>query len=348
MKQLVQKASMKVLYNLITADTAQWLDDMIIIIDPCINPDGRDRYTNWYRRAMNQPYNINGDSWEHHEPWPGGRFNHYLFDLNRDWCWQTQIESQQRAIIYHQWMPHIHVDFHEMGSESSYFFAPSAKPFHEVITPWQREFHQIIGKNHARYFDKNNWLYFTKENYDLLYPSYGDSWPTYQGAIGFTYEQGGSGRAGLELKRNNSPGTISLKDRLAHHFTTSISSIEAAHNNRERLITEFNDFFKEAVNSPQGRYKAYIISQDNNHDKVKHLLKMMDRNKISYGHPKSSGKSLKGFSYQKNEETGFVLNEKDIVIPVSQPNARLVKVLFEPTTLLEDSITYDLTAWALP
>ena len=342
------EASMKVLHHLVTGDKTQWLEDMIIILDPCINPDGRDRYTNWYRQAMNQPYNILGDSWEHHEPWPGGRFNHYLFDLNRDWAWQTQVESQQRARLYHQWMPHIHVDFHEMGSESHYFFAPSAAPFHEVITDWQREFHQIIGKNHAKYFDKNGWLYFTGERYDLLYPSYGDSWPTYQGAMGFTYEQGGSGRAGVELKLNNSPGTISLDDRIAHHFSTSLSSIEAAHQNKTRLLSEFNDFFKEAVNSPMGKYKAYVLSAENNRDKMKRLLKMMDGNKINYGYAKSASKSVKGFDYQQNKEGNFNISTDDIIIPLQQPNARLVKVLFEPTTVLEDSITYDLTAWSLP
>ncbi|MCB0852923.1 MAG: zinc carboxypeptidase, partial [Bacteroidetes bacterium] len=295
-----------------------------------------------------QPNNISGDSWEHHEPWPGGRFNHYLFDLNRDWCWQTQVESQQRAKVYQQWMPHVHVDFHEMGAESHYFFAPSAKPFHDVITPWQREFHQIIGKNHAKYFDQNSWLYFTKESYDLLYPSYGDSWPTYQGAMGFTYEQGGSGRAGLELKLENSPGTISLKDRLAHHFTTSLSTIETAHQNQKRLIEEFNRFFAEAISNPPGEYKAYIISSDNEKASIKHLLRLMDQNKISYGYPKSTGKTLKGFAYQSGAEESFELSEKDIIIPTNQPNSRLVKVLFEPSTQLEDSITYDLTAWALP
>ena len=96
--------------------------------------------------------------------------NHYNFDLNRDWAWQTQVESQQRMKLYNQWLPQVHVDFHEQGFNEPYYFAPAAEPYHEVITPWQRQFQVLIGKNNAKYFDANGWLYFTKERFDLLYP----------------------------------------------------------------------------------------------------------------------------------------------------------------------------------
>ncbi|MEL6135211.1 MAG: M14 family zinc carboxypeptidase, partial [Bacteroidota bacterium] len=190
------EAALKTLYEFATHDTANWLDNVVLIIDPCINPDGRDRYVNWYRQASNLQPNVRPESWEHIEPWPGGRVNHYLFDLNRDWCWQSQVESYQRAQLYHQWMPQVHVDYHEQMPDAPYFFGPAAEPMHKVITPWQRKFQEYIGRNHAKYFDQNGWLYFTREIFDLLYPSYGDTWPTFQGAIGFTYEQGGHGRAG--------------------------------------------------------------------------------------------------------------------------------------------------------
>ncbi|NJN77709.1 MAG: hypothetical protein HC803_04745 [Saprospiraceae bacterium] len=154
-----------------------WLDEVIVVIDPCENPDGRDRYVMWINQVLNIPSNPDVDALEHHQPWPGGRFSHYLFDLNRDWAWQTQSESQQRLKLYKQWMPHVHVDFHEMSYQSSYFFAPAAEPLHENITEWQREFQVHIGQNNAEKFDKEGWFYFTKETYDLLYPSYGDTWP---------------------------------------------------------------------------------------------------------------------------------------------------------------------------
>ncbi len=122
-----------------------------------------------------------------------------MFDLNRDWAWLTQVESQHRLKVYNKWLPHIHVDFHEQGVDNPYYFAPAAEPYHEVITPFQRAFQVTMGKNHAKYFDKEGWFYFTKEIFDLFYPSYGDTYPTYNGSIGMTYEQDGSGRAGLGI-----------------------------------------------------------------------------------------------------------------------------------------------------
>ena len=174
------EASMLTLYELVSKKQ-EWLKNTLVIIDPCINPDGRDRYVNWYNQVKSTPYDISQDAKEHNEPWPGGRANHYLFDLNRDWAWATQKETQQRLKVYNKWMPHIHVDFHEQYINNPYYFAPASAPFHEIITEWQRNFQIEIGKNNASYFDKEGWLYFTKESFDLLYPSYGDTYPTYNG-----------------------------------------------------------------------------------------------------------------------------------------------------------------------
>ena len=116
---------------------------------------------------MEENYNPEPSAREHAEPWPGGRSNHYNFDLNRDWAWQTQVETQQRIKKYNAWMPQVHVDYHEQGFNEPYYFAPAAEPIHEVITPWQRELQVMIGKNHAKYFDQNGWLYFTKEFFDI-------------------------------------------------------------------------------------------------------------------------------------------------------------------------------------
>ncbi len=168
------EASMKTLYELVNpenAKTKEWLKNTVVIIDPCINPDGRDRYANFYNQYGDIPATSDPQAREHHEPWPGGRANHYLFDLNRDWAWETQIESQARIKLYNQWLPHVHVDFHEQGPNSPYYFAPAAEPYHEVISNWQRDFQVIIGKNNAKYFDEQGWLYFTKQFFDLFYPS---------------------------------------------------------------------------------------------------------------------------------------------------------------------------------
>lgn len=341
------EVAMAMIYALVTQDTAQWLNDLVLIIDPCINPDGRDRYTNWYRQVANQRPFLQGDGYEHHEPWPGGRYNHYLFDLNRDWCWQTQVENQQRATLYYTFMPHVLVDFHEMGANSTYFFGPSAKPYHEVITPWQREFHERVGENNSRYFDERSWLYFTREVYDLLYPSYGDTWSTYNGAVGFTYEQGGSGRAGRALIIANGD-TLTLHDRMAHHFIAGWGTIETAHRQRERLIGEFNRFFETAENNPDSRYKSYVIKTGDNPGAVDAFLQLMNKQKVRYGHPAQAGKNYRGYSYRSGNIKGVSIEAEDILISAYQPQSRMVQVLMEPDTYLEDSVTYDLTAWALP
>ncbi|MCI4669863.1 MAG: M14 family metallopeptidase [Bacteroidia bacterium] len=340
------EAAMKTIYELVTNDSANWLKDALVIMDPCVNPDGRDRYVNWFRQVSGSSVNPNREGWEHAEPWPGGRPNHYLFDLNRDWCWQTQVESQQRAQMYHNWMPQVHVDYHEQGVNSPYYFGPAAEPYHEVITDWQREFQELAGMNHASYFDKNGWLYFTREIFDLFYPSYGDTWPTFQGAIGFTYEQAGHGTAGLAIKKQNGD-TLTLEDRLTHHFVTGLSTIEISCKKKDELISNFDQYFEQARNKPDGTYKSYIISHKTPQDKLNSFLKLMDQNAIKYGHPKASNKKMEGFSYQSHDREDFSVSEKDILIPLKQSQANLVKVLLEPSSKLEDSLTYDLTAWSL-
>lgn len=343
------EVAIKTLYTLVDStnkDAKKWLENTIVIIDPCINPDGRDRYVNWYNQYQNSPYNINPDSKEHHEPWPGGRANHYLFDLNRDWAWATQIESQSRLVEYNKWMPNVHVDFHEQGVNKPYYFAPAAEPYHEVITDFQREFQVTIGKNHAKYFDKNGWLYFTKERFDLLYPSYGDTYPTYNGAIGMTYEQGGSGRAGLGI-RTSEGGLLTLKDRIAHHYTTGLSTIEVSSLHAEKLKKEFASYFKNAIQHPKGKYKSYVVKGNNDIDKLSSLKKFLDRHQIKYGTAKTT-KTVKGFSYLDNSTKTTKLSNKDLVINTNQSKSNLINVLFEPQVKLKDSVTYDITAWSLP
>lgn len=336
------EAALATLHHLTTAAEVQrWLDEVIVVIDPCENPDGHDRYVHHYRQSATQLINPTANAAEHHQPWPGGRFNHYLFDLNRDWVWGTQPETQARVPFYQQYMPHVHVDLHEMGAESPYFFAPAAIPFHEVITPWQRQFQAHVGHNNAQHFDRNGWLYYTSEIYDLLYPSYGDTWPTFNGAIGFTYEQGGSGRAGRALQLKNG-STLTLYDRTQHHFTASLATIETAYNHRHKLIDAFFHYFHTPVND---RYNAYIVQESPN---TRYLLQLLDRQNIKYGHPQTPRQTLSVFDYNDQQNKNITLAPSDIIIPLAQPMSRLVKVLMEPHTYVEDSLTYDLTAWSLP
>src|SRR5688572_4852205 len=329
--------------------TKEWLKNTVVIIDPCINPDGRDRYVNWFNSVVGKNMDPSLSAREHREPWPGGRTNHYNFDLNRDWAWQTQIESKQRMKLYNQWMPYVHVDFHEQGINNPYYFAPAAQPLHEVITPWQRDFQVTLGKNHAKYFDANGWLYFTKEIFDLFYPSYGDTYPTFSGAIGMTYEQGGGSAGGLAVLTDEGD-TLTLLDRATHHYTTGLSTIEVSSLNAARLVKEFRKFFNDAVNNGIGEYKTFFIkNSEADRQRINALTALLDNNGIQYEFSGGSSKgTATGYNYFSGKDETFSIESGDLMIHSQQPRSAMVKVLFEPKSKLVDSNTYDITAWSLP
>lgn len=343
------EAFMLVLHGLLNANdplSRKILDKTVVILDPCANPDGHDRYVNWYTQMAGVNPDPTAFAREHSEPWPGGRYTHYIFDPNRDWAWQTQEITRQRMALYQQWMPHLHGDFHEMGAESPYYFSPAARPYHEDITPWQREFQQVIGQYNTKYFDKNGWLYFTRENFDLFYPSYGDTWPTYNGAIGMTFEQGGGGRAGLALQKADGD-TLTLRERIDHHVVASFATLESIADRGDQVVKEYRNFFEKAARTPVGEYKTYVIKTKNEEGRIQALTQLLDNNQIQYG---VAGKSLKtqGFNYFSQKSEAVTVEDNDLVISAYQPKSTFLKILFEPKSVLEDSVTYDITSWALP
>lgn len=340
------ETAMKMLYTLVSGinkPANEWLKNTVVVIDPCLNPDGRDRYVNYFNSVVGKTPNSDPSSREHIEPWPGGRPNHYYFDLNRDWAWQTQIESQQRLALYNQWMPQVHVDFHEQSYNEPYYFAPAAEPVHQDITPWQKSFQVVVGKNNAKYFDAEGWQYFTKERFDLLYPSYGDTYPLYNGSIGMTYEQGGI-RAGLSVVTNDGD-TLTLKDRIAHHFTTGMSTLEVTSLNHQKLLAEFKKYFQQELANSPGIYKSYIIKATSL-SRLKKLAELLKRNKIEFAF--GGDKTGRAYDYDTQKEESFSVSRNDLIVNIQQPRAVLANVLLEPQTVVTDSNTYDITAWALP
>jgi len=340
------ETSMKLLYTLAEAKqdhVKDWLKNTIVIIDPCLNPDGRERYVSNFNMVSGIVPNADPMAREHSEPWPGGRVNHYYYDLNRDWAWQTQIETQQRLVAYQQWMPQVHVDFHEQSYNEPYYFAPAAEPIHQDITAWQKEFQVIVGKNNAKYFDENGWQYFTKERFDLLYPSYGDTYPLYNGAIGMTYEQGGI-RAGLAVVTLDGD-TLTLKDRIDHHFTTSMATLETVATHATSLVSEFKKYFEQSTINPPGNYKTYIVKAQSI-ERLRKLADLLKKNQIDFAF--GAEKTLNGYNYEAQKIESFKVERNDLVLNLQQPKAVLANVLFEPQTVVNDSNTYDITAWALP
>ena len=338
------ETSMTLLYQL--ASTHFNLDDVVVIINPSLNPDGFDRYVNWNRSVIHEVLMPDVLSREHHEPWPNGRTNHFYFDLNRDWSWATQKETQQLLEIYHQWMPHVVTDLHEQRPNSGYYFAPATQPFHEYISAFQEEFQTTIGQANAHVFDKKGWLYFTKEIFDLFYPGYGDTYPMFNGAIGMTYEQAGNNTAGIGL-RQEIGDTLLIQDRIDHHAIAAMTTIQTAGKNRTPLIKAFRQYFNRSRKGKNNTYSAYVIKKSDNPYVLQKLTELLDRHFIKYKTVKKTSKAH-GFSYQSHRDTDFSYEQGDLVIPTKQPMGVLAQVLIEPTSILSDSITYDITAWALP
>ncbi len=234
------EAAMGAAYVLAAAqgDLAQMLENVVVLLDPLQNPDGRERYVTAYGQRRGEEANPRRTSAEHFEPWPGGRQNHYVIDLNRDWAWASQQETRQRIAAYRSWEPQVYVDFHEMSSESSYFFPPSAEPIHPQIDRRILGWLDVFGRANAAAFDRQGWIYFKEENYDLFYPGYGDSYPSLRGAVGMTYEMAGGGRAGTAMALQD--GTVlTLADRVARHLTTSLTTVRTAAKNAHKILEDF-------------------------------------------------------------------------------------------------------------
>lgn len=339
------ESAMTVAYQLLNPnnpESKKWLENTIVVLDPCINPDGYSRYGNWLREISGKKTHPELSDREHMEVWPGGRFNHYLFDLNRDWAWQTQIESEQRLALYNEWLPQVHVDVHEMGYNSPYFFPPSAEPWHEFIDRYQKDFQNVVGEKISKKFDQENWLYNTRETYDMFYPSYGDTYPTYNGAVGMTFEQGGIGAGRAVLLENGS--VLTIQDRINHHAKSVLTTVGAAASESDHLIQGFRKYMTDSRKNIKGKYNTYVLK---NNAKLEQLTVLLKKNKIEFAYADANQKAV-GFNYQTQKDKSFAIDINDLIIKVDQPKAVLAQMLFEPYNKLNDSLSYDITAWNLP
>jgi hypothetical protein len=309
-------------------EVAGVLDNVVVVMDPVANPDGRDRYVNWFTSVAGMEPNVNPQAREHREPWPGGRFNHYLFDLNRDWSWGTQPETQARLATWWQWNPQVHVDFHEMFYNSSYFFFPAAAPINPIypehILAWGRRF----GQGNARAFDQFGWAYYTGEAFDLFYPGYGDSWPSLTGAVGMTYEQAGHGAAGLAIQQE-SGDTLTLHDRAQHHRTAGQATLRTA-----------------AAGKAQLGEADFLLVPGSDPARGEALVAHLRRQGIDV--ERASG----GFSARATAYPGFEARTQfpagTYRVRARQPLGRLAVTLLQQETELKAEYSYDVSAWSLP
>lgn len=321
------------------------LKNSIVIIDPLVNPDGRERYVQWFNSTVGRNVNTNPDAIEHNEPWPGGRTNHYYFDLNRDWAWSIQKETQARLEMYRQWMPHVHVDYHEMSYTSTYFFFPAAAPVHTEFPPEVKKWGTIFGKGNAAIFDQHGIPYYTGELFDLFYPGYGDSWPTLNGAIGMTYEQAGHSRAGLSIQRPDGI-KLTLSERVRNHYLTSIATLETAVSNRTERLKDFYKFWEEGM-IPKGQIRGFVIPAGKDHNKTAQLINMLLRQNIEV-HKLESDVYISATKFFERKARSEQFSKGTYFISLDQPKSRLARVLLEHQTAVPDTFFYDVSAWSLP
>ena len=317
----------------------------VILIDPCINPDGRDAYVTQYnRRNFIAGGNADPNDQEHYEGITSGRYNHFSFDLNRDWVWQTQKETQQRLKFYRSWMPMMHADFHEQSFQHSYYFPPAAKPYLNFIAQSTKDLQENVGRSFSKLFDEKKWPYFTSEVYDLLYPGYGDTYPVLNGALGMTLEQGGI-RGGL-ISAKSDGDTISLVDRVKHHSALAMNLVEWSFANAENLKASFYGVHDKSRTNPTNKF-AYYFVPEKELEKAQEFIQLLDKNNITYWENKGVPKSTQMYDYSSMKVVAVSENLSGLLIPAKQPSAPLIQALLDPTIALEDSLTYDITAWNL-
>lgn len=332
------------------------LDDLVVIIDPLENPDGRERYVSWFHRTAGVKPNPTADAFEHQEPWPGGRFNHYLIDMNRDWTWLSQQETQARVAAYAQLPPQVLVDFHEMSANSSYFFPPDAKPINANLPKDVEHWLEVFGRANAAEFSKRGWTFFVGETFDLFYPGYGDSWPALHGAVGMTYEMAGGGRAGSSFKRED--GTVlRLSDRAERHYTTGMATVQTAAQNREALLRYTHAAARAQIDA--GKNTFLLAPGSPNFDALVSLLQKQGVRVEMLSAPAT----VRASRIERDVTESRPFPAGTAVISTRQPLGGLVNTLLEKAPALskgfldqqrakaeadEPDEFYDLTTWSLP
>lgn len=348
------EAAMLTAYHLLAARgderVGPILRDTVVVIDPMQNPDGRDRFIHQFEIAEGLVPEGDRLAAEHDEPWPGGRTNHYLFDLNRDWFIRTQPETRGRADALLEWYPVAYVDAHEMGSDSTYYFAPEAVPYNPHLAEDQRSSLALFGRTNARWFDEFGLDYFTREVYDAFYPGYGASWPSYFGSIAMTYEQASA--RGLVFRQYDG-NELTYAYTIRNHFVTSLGTAETVMQNREKLLRDFYRYQVTAIEEgARESVRAYVIPAQADQagaDKLAGLLAQQRIEVLEAAAPfRACGESYPAGSY---------------VINLDQPAKRFIRTLMDPDVPLEEDFLaeqerrraknlpdeiYDVTAWSLP
>jgi len=347
-------AAMLTAYHLLAAQNDDRvegiLENSVVVIDPVQNPDGRDRFIHGFEIAEGLKPDPFRYSAEHDQPWPSGRVNHYLFDMNRDWFVMTQPETQGRVAALQEWYPIVVVDLHEMGGDQTYYFAPAAEPANPHATATQAQQQELYGRNNARWFDRFGIDYFHSDVFDDFYAGYGSSWPSYFGATAMTYEQ--AGVEGL-IFRQYDGNEWSYAESVRNHFVTSLATAETAATNRQQLLRDFYNYQVSAIEEGGSEdVRSYIIPRQADQAGANRMVGRLVRQGVKVGIADNDfsacGEDYPAGSY---------------VIDLAQPGKRLVRTLLDaevsmaPDYLQEqvsrrargvETQIYDVTAWSVP
>lgn len=330
-------AAIALAYYLAAAESPELektLDKTIILLDPSLNPDGLQRFSTWVNSNKSTHLVTDPNDREFNEMWPKGRFNHYWFDMNRDWLPVQLPESQARIRTYRKWMPNVLCDFHEMGTNATYFFQPGEPSRTNPLTP---ELNQILTQKiatyHAKALDKIGSSYFIEENYDDFYYGKGSSYPDINGSIGILFEQASS-RGHAQESAN---GILTFPFTIRNQFTTSLSSLQAAYEMRKELLEYQRDFYIKAKNdSKNSKTKAYIFGDEKDATRVNELAKILHQHKIEMLELKENI-TINKKKFNKN---------LSYIIPVEQKNTKLINAIFDRQTKFKDSLFYDISTWS--
>ena len=312
------------------------LDNMVILLDPSFNPDGLQRFAYWANTNKSIQLNPDNNEREYHEVWPGGRTNHYWFDMNRDWLPVQLPESRARIRTFHRWLPNVLTDHHEMRTNSTFFFQPGEPSRVHPLTPSTNQaLTEKIAKYHAEALDKIGSLYYSEENYDDYYYGKGSTFPDVNGGVGILFEQASS-RGHVQETEN---GILTFPFTIRNQFTTALSTITAAKDLRTDLLEYQRKFFQDSrLQASINRSKAIVFGDDKDRNRAWHLAEILKRHNITF-HDISRDFSVGGKTYKKG---------KAYLVPMEQKSHRLIKAMFEKRTSFKDSLFYDISAWTLP
>ncbi|MFN2314305.1 MAG: M14 family zinc carboxypeptidase [Bacteroidales bacterium] len=334
-----QNASLLTAYYLVAGQGAaidEILDNTVILIDPALNPDGLQRHSTWVNMYRGMTLTTDPSGREFSEAWPGGRTNHYWFDLNRDYIMLQQPETVGRVEAFFRWMPNINTDHHEMGANSTFFFQPGVQSRNNpMVPPENQELTAVIGKYHARHLDSIGSLYYTEESFDDFYLGKGSSYPDIHGSVGILFEQ-----AGVKGHLRETPGgVLSFPYAIRNQFTVSLSTIEAGIEMRSRLLNMQRDFYLAAISEAEASaVKGYLFSTGNDKSAAGKFIENLLRHKIEVYR---SGRNI--------TKNGVTFSSTDsYFVPLKQKEYRFVRSLFEPASRFADTVFYDISSWVMP